>query len=225
MHLVSVHTQRREDYKIEVSDFSLASDKLFVAYLENNYTQLSYLANTNSATSPFESCFYMSLIRGYIPPVFEWFDSIQYETLSTEGKVQYLFNESVLEATKSYRHSSQNVLKFIDGISDEREKKILSLYLDIFEGNYRRLIELGDAFTKLKDQYYNSHHTFLGNISLNKLYRIRKIALEQYQFYFKNALLFKGFSDLNKILKYYIEAIVCANGHFIDTTTGGKIFN
>ena len=220
VRLVSVHTQRREDYKIEASDLSLANDKLFVAYLENNYTQLSYLANTNSATSPFESCFYMSLIRGYVSPVFEWLDSIQYGTLPTEGKVQYLFNESVLEATKSYRHSSQNILKFINGLSDEREKKMLSLYLDIFEGNYRRLKELGDAIAKLKDQYYNSHHTFLGNISLNELYKIRKIALEQYQFYFKNALLFKGFSDLSKILKYYIEAIICTNGNFIDTTTG-----
>lgn len=220
VRLVSVHTQRREDYKIEVSDLSLANDKFFVAYLENNYTQLSYLANTNSATCPFESCFYLSLIRGYIPPVFEWFDSIQYETLSTEGKVQYLFNESVLEATKSYRHSSQNILKFINGLPDEREKKMLSLYLDIFEGNYRRLKALGDAIAKLKDQYYNSHHTFLGNISLNELYKIQKIALEQYQFYFKNALLFKGFSDLSKILKYYIEAIICANGNFIDTTIG-----
>lgn len=220
VRLVSVHTQRRENYKIEVSDFSLANDKLFVVYLENNYTQLSYLANTNSATCPSESCFYMSLIRGYIPSVFEWLDSIQYETLSLEGKVQYLFNKSVLETTKSYRHSSQNISKFINGLSDEREKEIFSLYLDLFEGNYRRLKELGDSLAKLKDQYYNSHHTFLGNISLNELYKIRKIALEQYQFYFKNTLLFKGFSDLNKILKYYIEAIVCANGNFIDTTTG-----
>jgi len=219
VRLVSSYTQRREGYKIEVSDFSLTNDKLFVAYLENNYIQLSYLANTNSETFPFESCFYMSLIRGYIPPVFEWLDSIQYEVLTTEEKVQYLFNESVLEATKSYRHSSQNILKFINGLSDEREKKMLSLYLDIFEGNYRRLKELGDAITKLKDQYYNSNYTFLGNISLNELYKIRKTALEQYQFYFKNALLFKGFSDLSIILKYYIEAIICTNGNFIDTTT------
>ena len=220
VRLVSVHTQRREDYKIEVSDFSLANDKLFVAYLENNYTQLSYLANTNSATCPFESCFYMTLVRGYTPTVFEWHDNIQYETLSLEGKVQYLFNKSVLEATKSYRHSSQNISKFINGLSDDREKKIFSLYLDLFEGNYRRLKELGDSLAKLKGQYYNSHHTFLENISLNELYKIQKIAFEQYQFYFKNTLLFKGFSDLSKILKFYIEAIICTNGNFIDTTTG-----
>ena len=220
VRLVSVHTQRREDYKIEVSDFSLANDKLFVTYLENNYTQLSCLANTNSATCPFESCFYMTLVRGYTFTVFEWHDNIQYETLSLEGKVQYLFNKSVLEATKSYRHSSQNISKFINGLSDDREKKIFSLYVDLFEGNYRRLKELGDSLAKLKDQYYNSHHTFLGNISLNELYKIRKIAFEQYQFYFKNTLLFKGFYDLSKILKYYIEAVVCANGNFIDTTTG-----
>ena len=113
----------------------------------------------------------------------------------------------MLEATKSYRHSSQNISKFINGLSDDREKKIFSLYLDLFEGNYRRLKELGDSLAKLKDQYYNSHHTFLGNISLNELYKIRKIAFEQYQFYFKKHCCSKAFLIWAKYLSIILRRL------------------
>ena len=109
--------------------------------------------------------------------------------------------------TKTYRYSNQRVLNYINGFADGTKKKMFSQYSNILEGNSKLLQEIDTALDKLREQYCNPKHTFLGCSSLLELYKIRQIAQEQYFFYFNNTLLFKGFSDLKKLLKYYIEAI------------------
>lgn len=220
IRLISVYTDRREDYKIAATGITLLNDQAFSSYLSNDYLKLSAMAAVNSETNPINSCFYLSLIKDYVQLVFDWHSGINYDELSKEDKVRYLFNDAVLEARKTYRHSNQRISKYIDGLADIRTKKMFSLYTDIFEGNNKRLRELGVSLEKLKEQYYNSKHTFLGCSSLSELFKVRRIAVEQYLFYFSNGLMFKGFSDLKKILKHYIEAIVCTNGNFTDSTTG-----
>lgn len=218
IRLISSATARREDYKINASQISLMEDEFFLEYLKDDYVKLSDLIHAK--TLPFESCFYLSIIKDYTSSVFEMYDNIKYDTLATSDRVRYLFNTSVLDSRKTYIYSSEALAKYINGLPDAREKKIFSLYLDIFEGNQRRLQELETSLSKLKEQYYKSHNTYIGSSSLLELYKIRRVAIEQYSFYFRNALFFKGFSDLKKILEYYIESIVCTNGNFTDTSAG-----
>ncbi len=224
IRLISTKSNRREDYKITASEISLLNDNFYFEYLKNDYIKLSAMSNVNVQTLPFEAYFYLSLIGDYSTAIFEGYDKLEYNTLSTDDKVRYLFNASVLETRKTYRYSSQTITKYIDYLPETREKKIFSLYLDIFDGNHRRLQELKTSLNKLKEQYYNSNDTFLGCSSLSELYKIRKVAIEQYSFYFTNSLFFKGFSDLKYILKNYIESIICTNGNFIDITTGSLGF-
>lgn len=220
IRLISVSTDRREDYKITATRITLLNDQAFLSYLSNDYLELSAIATVNAGADPINSCFYLTLIKDYVPLVFEWYASIYYDELTEEDKVRYLFNDAVLESRKTYHHSCQRASKYIDGLSDIRKKKMYSMYSDIFEGNNKRHQEIGNSLEKLKEQYYNSKQTFLGCSSLSELYKIRRMAMEQYLFYFSNSLMFKGFSDLRKLLKYYIEAIACTNGNFVDSTTG-----
>lgn len=220
IRLISTNSNRRNVYKVTATEISLLNDNFFFEYLKNDYIKLSAISNVSAQTLPFKAYFYLSLIRDYSTAIFEGYDNLEYNTLTTDDKVRYLFNESVLESRKTYIHSNQTLAKYIDYLPDTREKKIYSLYSDLLEGNHRRLQELETSMNKLKKQYYNSNNTFIGCSSLSELYKIRRVAIEQYLFYFTNSLFFKGFTDLKKILKYYIEAIICTNGNFIDTTTG-----
>lgn len=223
IHLTSSKSNRRDYYKITATEHSLLYDKFYFEYLKNNYLKLDDISNNNITTFPFESCFYLSLIKDYSKAIFERYDNLEYNTLTTADKVRYLFNKSVLDSRKTHKSSKQTPIKYIEHLPNEREKKIFSLYSDIFEGNHRCLQELEASMSKLKEEYYNSNNTFIGRSSLLELYKIKRIAIEQYLFYFTNSLFYKGFIDLKKILKYYIESIICTNGNFIDITTG-KIF-
>lgn len=223
IRLISPHTDRREDYKITATRITLLNDQLFLSYLYNDYLKLSNIATANAKANPIHSCFYLSLLKN-LSLVYEWHADINYNGLSEEDKVRYLFNDAVIEASKTYHYSSQRISKYIDGLSDIRKKKMFSLYSDIFEGNHRRLQELGKCLESLKKHYYNSSNTFIGCSSLSELYKIRRIAMEYYLFYFSNTLIFKGLSDPEKILRYYIEAIACTNGNFGDSTIGSMGF-
>lgn len=219
IRLISTSDNRREDYKITATNISLLCDKFYSEYLKNDYLKLSAISNINVQTMPFESYFYLSLIRDYTSQIFEGYNNLEYITLVTDDKVRYLFNQSVLESRRTYRHNGQTLKKYIDHLQDIREKQIFSLYTDLFEGNHKRLQEIQTSLNKLKEQYYDTNHTFIGCSSLSEFYKIRRIAIEQYLFYFENTLFFRGFTDIKKILKPYIESILCTNGNFIDVTT------
>ncbi len=216
VRLISSYTNRRDDYKICATQLSLLEDKFYTKYLINDYSELSVLTAINATEHPFKSCFYLSIIRDYTESVFKWHNSIEYDTLTTDDKVRFLFNESVLETRKTYRNNNQKITKYINALADVREKNMFSLYLDLFEGNNKKLQTMETSLNKLKEQYDNPNQTFMGCSSLSELFKIRSIAIEQYLFYFSNSVFFKGYSDLKKILKYYIEAIACTHGNFIE---------
>ena len=222
IRLISTSTTRRnEKYDIEDTFHNTILDnKLFVAYINNNYIGLIIQLNSETIEGVFESAFYTTLVKDYISQVFEWYDDMKEVELTIEQKIRYLFNKATLESKKTYnRFDASSLERYIDGIPDVNQKKLYQSYKDILSGNYQKLFDIEKALEKLKEQYNNENYSFIGCSSLQELYKIKKVAIDQYLFYFNNTLFFKGFSDLKKILKVYIEAIICTNGQFQEITS------
>lgn len=224
IRLISTSSTRHDNYQITEKSYSIHENLFYKSYLSNDYVALSAKSTLKAETMPFEASFYSSLIRDYTSQVFTYHNHIQYEALTIAQKVRYLFNAAVLDSRKTYKYNGTHVSKYINGIADTREKKMFSKYIDILDGNYQKLNSLESSLSKLKEQYYSGHHSFLGCSSLSEFYKIQHIAIEDYLFYFNNTLMFRGFSDLKKILKYYVEAIICTNGNFADVSQN-KVFN
>lgn len=217
--LIATEENRRETYKIEKLSPSLFEHKLFNLYLENQYCELEEILNTETDGSVFEACFYKSLISNYTPYLFEKYKDINFDVLSLDEKIIYLFNSSVLDAQKSFSFNNSRIVKYISGISSKRQKGFFHLYQDIFDGNNKKLLKMEQSLKKLINRY-NTKQAIIGSSSLQELFNIRSIAYEQYMFYFNNTLFFKNFNDLKKILKVYIEAIICTNGEHLQVESG-----
>lgn len=215
--LVSTSTNRHESYVLADIENSILHSSFYDKYISNSYDDIQAQIDSMSNEDVFVSCFYQTAIRDYTPSVFEKYSKIEYDMLARSQKVTYLFNSAILEARKTYRHDGNKISKYINGIADTREKAMHQLFVDILDGNYQKLFEIEQALSKLKEHYYSGNYSFLGCSSLREFYKIKRIAREQYLFYFKNTLFIRGYSDLKKILKVYIEAIICTNGKFTDS--------
>ena len=214
----SVGDRKQEILDLSDCDVIISDNELYRCYQNNQYGILRSKLNDTDNDFCMESCFYRSLIFSYDEQIFEWFSHVNYGELTSPQKIRYLFNYEVLHVRKTYEHfDSVKIEKYINGLADKKQTDIFKQYLDVFEGNHRLLVDLEKSMKKLKEQYYSGNHSFVGCSSLQELFKIRKIAIEQYMFYFNNTLFFEGFSDLKKILKVYVEAILCTNGNFTDT--------
>ena len=214
----SVVERRQESFELSDCNIILMDDELYRYYQNNQYSILNSKLNDTDGEFCLESCFYRSLIFNYDEKIFEWFSRANYSELTSSQKIRYLFNSEVLCVRKTYKpFNSIKIKKYIEGLADKKQAAIFSPYLAILEGNYKLLLDLEKSMKKLKAQYYSDSHSFWGGSSLHELFEIRRIAIEQYMFYFNNTLFFENFTDLKKILKIYIEAILCTNGNFTDT--------
>jgi len=208
-------TSRREKFEIKVSRNSIFDNELYRFYLCNNYVAVK---NACVEKDVFQECFYSCLVYGYSNYIFEKYDEIQFSELQEERKIIYLFNNAVIEGVRTFRYSGSVVSRYINSIADGQRRDLMQPYLDIQDGNTDKLLKMRESLEKLKEQYGNRNQSFIGCSSLQELYNIKGIAIEQYMFYFCNTLFFERFSDLKKILKPYIEAIVCTNGQFEEGT-------
>lgn len=204
---------RREKYSIDCKNDSLLENSYYKLYAHNRYHELLQMCNLANQEEWRESSFYKTLILDYAQDVFEKYRDIEVSKLSVEQKIAYLFNSAVLKSKQTFSFSSREVQQYIENLPDQHMRSAFQPYLDIFEGNTRRLLLMKESLTKLKEQY-ESNHTFVGTSSLGELYKIKRFAIEQYRFYFCNNLLYVGFSDLKNILKIYAEAIICTNGEY-----------
>ena len=215
IQLVSTSIHRHESFSL--TDFHKVIKSLyFEKYLSNQYDKLSEDIEKNSNNLFFENSFYRVLIYNYSKETFDDYSQIKFEALSTQDKIRYLFNSSILKSRKTYSYNGKNIEKYIKGIENIQEKGMYNLYLDILDGNCRKLLSIERSVKKLKEHYYSGNYSFVGGGSLGEFYKIQRIAIEQYMFYFNNTLFFNGFSDLKSVLKVYIEAIICTNGLFIE---------
>ena len=206
-----------EGYNLTDVHNDLLDNKLYQLYLENNYQELKTVLNQNDI-DVFSFCFYNSLINGYIKDIFEKIKDIDEKTLYLPDKVRYLFNKAILDSRRTLIFDGNYLRKYIDNIADLQQQKCMTEYKKILEGNYKLLFDIKEELSKLKDIYTDGHN-IIGGGSLGHFYNIQFLALNQYNFYFRNNLFFKGFTDLNKILQVYIEAILCTNGKFKDSIT------
>lgn len=213
------NNHRRESFMFSDVEHSILQDPIYTLYVRNSYDLIQSHIDSKNNDDLFSFSFYQTIIKDYIPSVFENYSKIDYDALIGEQKIRYLFNLATLEARKTYRHDANKISKYINGIADTREKKMYQLYSDILDGNYHKLFEIEQSLAKLKEQYYSGNYSFIACSSLKELFKIQRLAREQYFFYFKNTLFMRGYSDLKKILKGYIEAIVCTNGRFVDEHT------
>ena len=216
LELMSLTSSRRERFKIEGLRESLFDNTLYQLYLCNNYIEMM---NVCEEKDVFQECFYRCIVQGYSNIIFEKYDEIQFTELAEGKKAIYLFNNISLETMKTYQYKGDPLCRYISGIADGQCKDMMQPYLDIQDGNTDKLLKMREALEKLKEQYGNRNLSFVGCSSLQELYKIRGIALEQYMFYFSNTLFFERFSDLKKILQPYIEAIICTNGQFEERTS------
>lgn len=79
----------------------------------------------------------------------------------------------------------------------------------LIHGNYEKINAMTKSLEKLKELYQPIVSTT--GETLSDLYEIQNHALNQYNFYFFNRLIFKRFSDLPNFLLSYIEAVLCTN--------------
>lgn len=202
---------RCEQYEIVGFEESMLCKKTYQLYLQNKYEEL---LNANNGCDVFEESFYSCIVQGYSTPLFKKYNKIQFEELPEENRVIYLFNKAAIEAMTSFEYKGESISRYINGIADSQYRDMMKAYLDIQDGNTNKLLKMRDSLEKLKEQYNNRNQSYIGCSSLQEFYNIKRIAKEQYMFYFYNLLFFERFSDLKKILKPYIEAMVFTNGQF-----------
>lgn len=204
-------SMRSDEYRLENSENSLLNSSLYQLYLKNEYNVLISACEALPAQEWRDSCFFYSLAHNYMGPIFERYNDVDFSCLTLEEKCAYLFNIDSLEIQRTWKHNSQKLKQFIKGIPDQKNRGALSQYTEVYEGNAKRLLKLQQSLSKLKEQY-EGNHTFVGCCSLDELYKIKRSAMEVYQFYFANRLFHIRFSELKTIMRVYAESIVCTNG-------------
>lgn len=215
IELVAEKGSRRDVFTISEMRESILKEKNFQLYLFNKYVELLDNYDKNDV---FQNCFYKSIINGYTDDIYKIYSEINVEDLSEEKKVVYLFNFETLEMNKTFYYSGNRANRYINSIPDIQQKNMYQIYLDIYDGNTDNILKMRNRLSKLKEQYKNRNHRFVACNSLQELFGIRAIAMEQYSFYYRNHLFFEGMTDLNKILKPYIEAMICTNGQLDEET-------
>ena len=166
----------------EYSDISLLNSNIFSLYLENRYDELSSIFKTSNCDI-MEECYYQSIIYGY-KNCFSKYDTIEFSSLSLENKVAYLHNVASLKALNSFSFDSSKTRHFIENISFNKEKEFYSSYLDIYDGNKKKILYMKSALEKLKKAVNERTTVYLCGTSISELYKIKNLAIEHYFFYY-----------------------------------------
>lgn len=212
----SIHDWRNPK-TIQCGNFAnseLFDDELYNLYFENNYDKLKLLLEKNH-NNIIKNSFYYSIINGYKYAYAEY-NKIELNSLDDNQRIAVLHNLACLNSLKNYRFNSNQIIRYIENITNENEKEIYSPYIDLYNGNtHDRLVE-EEAYSKIKSSdEKNTIH--IGGKGIYDLNRIRRIALNEYCFFFYNHIFYNGFSNLNSILKPYISALL-----YLNNTTHSK---
>ena len=84
-------------------------------------------------------------------------------------------------------------------------------YMDIYNGNSSKRIDMVMSLEKLKNNISSSATTFFSGGSISEIYNIKNTAYAEYYFYYLNNIFTLGFNDATKFFRPYIEALICAN--------------
>lgn len=203
------HSHNNKEYLIDMSlKDRLFSDELFLLYLHNQYVELGSRLN-NKECNLMEKYFYQSIIYGYSEDMMNY-NNIDSTKLSLDYQVAFLHNTTILQAVQTHSFDSRKVRNFIENMALAKEKAMFSTYIDIYNGNSKKILDMKISLDKLKSNITANTVNLCGT-SYSEIYKMQNNIISQYYFYFLNHLFFKGFNDLNKFFRPYIEAILCAN--------------
>lgn len=184
----------------------LFNDDFYQLYLENNYDELKKLIEKSGNKDLIKICFYYSIINGY-KYAFEELPKINLDTIDDSQKIAFLHNSACLKKMDTFFFNSNNIIRYIDNISNINEREIHKPYIDLYSGNTdSRLIE-EEEYSKIKigEDRNTVHVGCSGSYSLS---RIKRISMDAYYFFFYNYIFFNGFNDLNTILKPYVLSLI-----------------
>ena len=192
----------------------LLSDRFFSLYIQNKYEELLSICQLDSGDI-LKKSFYRHFITGYqgIPDAYS---KICFENLCESERVIYLHNNATLDSFKQYRFNSVSVQNYISNIALSSERQLFQPFLDLYEGNSSKRMQMTESLAKLRDNIQAIQYSFFSKGALSELYSIKNLAIAQYYFYFTRYLFTLGFDDAKKFFRPYVEAIICANGDDVE---------
>lgn len=187
----------------------LFSDELFLLYIYNKYDELALKLKVADCNL-LDKYFYQSIIYGY-REVFYNYSKVTFSELSLDNQVAFLHNTAALNALQNLTFNSDKVRHFIENIALIKERGMFSSYLDIYNGNSKKQLNMKISLEKLKLNVSQKGTINIGKPTCSEIYKIKNESISQYYFYFFNHIFFAGFSDASNFFKTFIEAILCAN--------------
>lgn len=212
------HSGSDKQYIIgDYSENALLLDDLFDLYINNKYDELE-LSLKNSSNDPNRKFFYQSIVTGY-SNILPNYANIDFTLLSLDQRVAYLHNMAAIDALKRFRFDSSRVSHYIENITSSRERDLFLPYLDIYNSNSKKRLDMKLSLEKLKIDVKERSTMHFGGTACSQIFKIKNQARAQYCFYYHNHIFYKGFSDANIFFKPYVEAIICANIEQADEPT------
>lgn len=209
-----VHAYPPKSFPVgNLSQSTLIQNELFMLYFQNRYAELKDRLGTDS--NAIEKYFFESIIDGY-SNILTSYDTIDFSSLSIDQKIAYLHNQAATKGIKTRRFDSKKLEHFIQNIAYSKDRDMFSAYVDILEGNHKKISKMYDTLGKLTEDIQSSNKINIGSTSIAQIHNIKPLAMTQYFFYFFNHLFFNGFSDLYTFFRPYIEALICANSEMAE---------
>ncbi len=190
---------------------SLFQNKLFLCYLENNYIEIHNQINNKYEDN--EHYFYSHFFCFYNQVIVDSYKEIDFGALSECDKLGFLYNKNLIEYWTSFQYNLKTLRDYFDAIPSQEQKNLLSIYRETFDGFQDRRNVINKKLNDLNDVYSGNTVSLEGNL-LVPLFEIKNLAIELYKFHFYNKLFCEKRDDFKKVLKVYIEAMICANGEY-----------
>ena len=186
-------------------------DEFYDLYVQNKYSDLLELCKKESGNK-LKRYFYKHFAIGYIESNADYAE-IDFELLDTDSKVTFLHNNAVLNAISHFGigFDSSRVQQYINNIRSVRERQLFEDYLNIYNGNTSKRLNMLTSLEKLKHTIASIPTTVFSNGAVSEIYNIKSIAITEYLFYYTNNIFTLGFYDLTEFFRPYIEAIIIAN--------------
>lgn len=123
--------------------------------------------------------FYQSIIEGY-GFADEGGCSVDVSCLHTDQRVAYLHNSAVIECLRTRKFDSSKVKRFIGNMALSKERDMYSDYLDMYNGNAKKMGKMQIALEELKEDVCNRGTVRLGHMSHSKLIEIKRQVISEY---------------------------------------------
>ena len=201
-NLMSVK-EKNEETEFEIHNN--IEEKLFAKKLFKDWFVCDYKSLNDHNDNVYEELFYRHYVYGYDEILLKRFYGDGNSQINTDSYVGYLFNKQAVENITKHIFKNDELRNYIDNINNETDKIKYRHYLDILNGNHKKRFLMNELLNKIKQNDY---------CDLENLYALKNYAVDEFRFYFYNNLFFSGFTDLNNILKLYIEGLIYTNKEF-----------